>query len=224
MTPCGKRTLGCAGLRLNEAARMPGTMVTATHQDEDLLKAIREGRPEAFDEFVLRFKRLVLTIIYRHTGDTALTDDLGQEVFLRAYRGIGKFKGECSLSTWLTRITINVVNSYYVSRPHKERINAQPLTPSNDEREIDEDDTEEKLAEQRAAFREALQRLRAEHREIIVLCGIEGKSYEEVTEILKIPLGTVKSRLHAARLAVRDQLGLGRRGKEGSNRQKRQHG
>jgi RNA polymerase sigma-70 factor, ECF subfamily len=179
--------------------------------EHDLIQAAQAGDRRSFDRLVGRAYPLVFNTAYRILGDHDSAADATQMSFVRAYRSLRTFRGSSSFTTWLYRIVSNVC----LDMVRRRKRQAQSLTFDSDEdpqveREIpDERDLPERTAlegELQKAVHRALQELRMEHRVVLTLYDLAGFSYEEISEMLRLPLGTVKSRLNRARLALREQM------------------
>ncbi|MBN8549867.1 MAG: sigma-70 family RNA polymerase sigma factor [Deltaproteobacteria bacterium] len=161
------------------------------------------GNTEEFRHLVSTHKNRIFSMVLRTVGEHAVAEELTQEIFVRAYSSLAKFRFESSFSTWLTCIALNHTNSYFKSKKYKQKVRTVCFEP----RVHDQSNEMESEIETDAAvlenFREALQELKPAFREIIVLCSLEGKSYEEVAGILAVPVGTVRSRLNRAREKLR---------------------
>ncbi len=180
-----------------------------------LVEAFRKGRPGAFDAIVLAHQDRVYSFCVRMLGgDREEARDAAQEVFLSAYRNLEGFRGESALSTWLLKIAVNRCLN---------RIRRRTTQGEREVRECDLGDDgvldriapgTEELRPDRAAetletgeiLRQALGRLDDASRMLVLLGDVEGWSYEELADAAGIPLGTVKSRLHRARMALRKIL------------------
>ncbi|MBN9118694.1 MAG: sigma-70 family RNA polymerase sigma factor [Planctomycetes bacterium] len=135
--------------------------------------------------------------------------DVVQDAFLNAYQSLHSFKGDAEFFTWLYRIAFNTA----ISLKRKKRPSVSLESHAGDTG-IDPDDPSEYVkpgaalerTEEERQLREALARLSAEHREVLLLKDIEGMKYEEIAEVLGVPIGTIRSRLHRARLELRDLL------------------
>lgn len=189
-----------------------------TTKDEDLKYVVlcQKGDTEAFDVLVERHQKKMLNIAYRMMGDYDEACDVTQEAFLSAYKSIKKFKSEAIFSTWLYRIVVN----YSKNRLKQLRNKAQREGVSIDD--VGEIKIEGALCqssanetnpgaqmeqrEREAQVQKCITSLDEEYREVLVLRDIQGLSYEEIKDILKIPDGTVKSRLSRARNALKDCL------------------
>ncbi len=186
--------------------------------DEDLKYVVlcQKGDVEAFSELVERHQKKLLNIAYRMLGDYDDACDVTQEAFIAAYKAIKKFKGEAKFSTWLYRIVINYAKNRLKQlqiRAKREGVSfdaageiktkeawSQPhAVGANPCAQLEKKEREEQV-------QKCISALDEEFKEVLVLCDIEGLSYEEIKDILKIPEGTVKSRLARARGALKECL------------------
>lgn len=168
---------------------------------------------EAFDRLVDETHSMAYATAYRLIGDADAACDATQEAYVRAYSSLHTFRGNSSFSTWLYRIVVNVSldvlrrrtrapeRLMLVDEEHGEHA-VEVADPSADPQA----DVERR--ERQAAVLRALQRVSDDHRAVLVLFDLNGLAYEEIAAILGVPLGTVKSRLNRARLALRDALGV----------------
>lgn len=168
--------------------------------DEALVKRFQAGDEEAFDELVERHRRRVYALMCRLVGP-AEAEDLAQETFLAAYRSLARFRFEATFSTWLYRVAVHT-SSHHVRRRRLE-------TTELDEGEPDlrrEGDPQQSALRRELCdrVRSAIDALPHKLRVVIVLRDLHGLSYEEIAEVVRCPIGTVRSRLHYAtqRLAV----------------------
>ena len=185
--------------------RFPGfRCAMSSEEEQEVLRRIRAGDTEQFRFFVERYQRELFALIYRQVGDRSIAEDLVQDCFLRAFRGLDQFRAESAFKTWLLRIAFNVTNSYFVSRRFKERAMQTPLGTSASEIPVDEYDyeTEKRLV----LLRRAIGRLHEKYRTVVALCILQKYSYEEASEILGIPSGTVGSRINKAIALLHDDL------------------
>jgi RNA polymerase sigma-70 factor (ECF subfamily) len=182
--------------------------------DAELAAAGGQGDPAAFGELVLRHQDRAFNLAFRLTGNREDAADAVQEAFLKAYRGMPSFRRQSSFYTWLFRIVVNEVRSRRRSgssrRPSFSLDAAGGRDPADAPaglRSNGPDPSEQaSLAERRQIVEEALQSLEFDQRAIIALRDIEGRDYAEIAEVLGCPQGTVKSRLHRARMALKDAL------------------
>ena len=168
--------------------------------DAWLIDACRQGDRHAMEALYHRFKRRVYGMVARIAGPQD-AEEVSQEVFMRIYRGLLKFRGESALDTWVYRLTVNAALSHVQRRPARaEGEEALALLPGRDGPARDP-----RLA---ARLEDALTDLPAGYRAVLVLHDVEGLSHEEIAEILGCRVGTSKSQLHKARGRMRDLLGM----------------
>jgi RNA polymerase sigma-70 factor (ECF subfamily) len=186
-------------------------------EDAELVELSRQGDVAAFGRLVVKYQDRVFNTCWRMCGDRTEAEDLTQEAFVRAFQSIGGFWGRAKFSTWVFRIAVNLVIS---ARRKKKGKATYSLDEGNDRGDRDvpsspmvrlasDDPTPERQAmerEQEQIVLEALAAMDEESRSVVVLRDLESFGYEEIAEILGIPAGTVKSRLHRARLALRETL------------------
>lgn len=189
-----------------------GHRAAANRSESELIRAARAGDAEAFDRLVEAHYRSVYNTAYRMLRIPGAAADATQATFVRVYEAISSFRGDASFSTWLYRITMNVC----LDELRRRKNQPLSLTEEDDEGEPagerDMPDLSEEPAsttEQRELqelVHEAIGRLTEDFRTVIVLYDIRGLSYQEISEVLEIPLGTVKSRLNRARQALREEM------------------
>lgn len=182
----------------------------ANRSEPDLIKAAQEGDREAFDSLVEAHYSNVYNTAYRMLGAPSVASDATQSVFVRVWEALSSFRGDASFSTWLYRITTNVCLD------ELRRRKSEPLSLTEDddeparEREVpDFSDEPARTAEERDLQRlvhDAISRLSEDFRVVVVLYDLRGLSYQEISEVLNVPLGTVKSRLNRARQALRQEI------------------
>lgn len=174
----------------------------------DFVAAAKRGDRAAFNQLVLAYQELAYNVAWRLVGDADLAADVTQEAFLSAFRHLDQFKAG-SFRSWLLRIVTN--GSYDLLRARRRHPN-QSLDDLVDEGSFDAPDPgplPEKIIlrrEQIEGINAAIQLLPIEQRSVLVLADVQGLSYEEITAVLEVNLGTVKSRLNRARTRLRDYL------------------
>ncbi|KPK65647.1 MAG: hypothetical protein AMK73_02330 [Planctomycetes bacterium SM23_32] len=177
--------------------------------DAGLVARARDGDVEAFGRLVERHQDHIYNAVYHLVGSEQDAEDIAQDVFMRAYSHLNGFQGRARFSTWLYGIMLNAVRSHWRRAGPRRTVS---LEGAGDETRADPPATGDgpvRRAVRREhvdAVRGAIAELEEEWREIIVLRDIRGLSYEELAETLDLPAGTVKSRLHRARAALRDKL------------------
>jgi len=174
-------------------------------QEAAFVARLRQGDRHAFEEFVIAYQHRVFGVALRMLGNRAEAEEIAQETFLRAHRALPQFRGEARLHTWLyaiaSRLCLNRLGSpdRRLVRGDDEALTAAPS---------DEADAAARLerSERDTAVREAIAALPEERRIVVVLRDLEGLSYEEIGEVLSLEPGTVRSRLHRARLDLKAKL------------------
>jgi RNA polymerase sigma-70 factor, ECF subfamily len=179
-------------------------MPTCTDQsDRELLDAARGGPPEAFRRLVERYESQVAATVIGMLGRCQEAQDVGQEVFIRLYRSLDRFRGDARLGTYLTRIAINLSLNEIKRR---KRYGERHTDAGDDLAEMaDPADTTTQRVDM-ADVRRAILGLDPKSRAVVVLRLVEGHSTQQTADILKLPLGTVLSRLSRAQHALRETL------------------
>lgn len=185
----------------------------AREDDSVLIALSKQGNREAFNCLVARYSAQVYNYAYRMTNSREDAEDIYQEAFLHAFRGIKSFRSDAAFSTWLYRIVRNVYLDEQKRRRARPYASLEECIETEDgsiAREVEDDaplpDEVVQTNEVRRAVQRAIAQLPERQREIIVLCDIQGHTYEEIAAILEINVGTVKSRLNRARKSLRDRL------------------
>ncbi len=190
----------------------------AADEDRGLVDRARGGDAGAFEALVRRYQGWVFTLALRMLGDRAEAEDVAQEVFLKAYRGLRGFRAESRFSTWLYAIASRHCLTHLEARARQPRAYAPAGRagagegddlPSAVDRLPDGAPLADALMERWDLARlvqAELQQLKEEHRVILILRDIQGMAYEEIAEVLAVELGTVRSRLHRARMDLRARL------------------
>ncbi len=184
-------------------------MMAERSDDTSLIEACRRGQSEAFGQLVRRYQDRLYPTMLRLTGRPEDALDLLQDAFLRAYEKLGSFHGESSFYTWIYRIAVNLALSDRRRRKSKWRLFDSSEGQSNEPEDlIHENDPSLPLerAERDQRIQAALDTLAPEHRAVVVMKEFDGLRYEEIAEVLDVPVGTVRSRLHRARADLRQRL------------------
>jgi RNA polymerase sigma-70 factor, ECF subfamily len=195
----------------------PNQSPDARDPDLDLIEAYRRGTGSAFDVLVHRHEARVLRLCSRILSDADAALDAAQETFVKAWRALAQFHGDARFSTWLTRIAINQCRNEL--RRRRTVKHTQPLSldatppgsesPTRDVVPASGPDPYEvaRGREVQQALALALSEIDDEAREVLLLRDAEDLSYDEIAQILEVPIGTIRSRLHRARGDVRRRLG-----------------
>jgi RNA polymerase sigma-70 factor (ECF subfamily) len=189
----------------NSGVRLSGAYVE--RDERSLIQAACRGEAAAFGSLVHKYQDRLCSSLLHLCGTFDEAEDVAQEAFIQAYVKLGSFAGESAFYTWLYRIAVNAA----ISRRRRKReqtsvdVNREEhgLEPLDDAEQADE----RLLREERAVqVQRALSRLSDEHRAILVLREVEDCDYDRISQILELPVGTVRSRLHRARLQLKEQL------------------
>jgi len=176
--------------------------------DAALIEEALRGRLDGFNQLVLGHQDHLFALVYRLVPDRDAAADAVQEAFFSAYRNLAAFRGG-SVRSWLGRIAVNAALDLQRARRRRP---SQPYPEFEDESwqppaEVDvEPETKALAAERSKALARALERLPSEQRNCIVLFDVEGYDYAEIARIMRVEVGTVKSRIHRGRLALRNAL------------------
>jgi len=175
--------------------------------DNELINQAKEGNDRAFQSLVVRYQQKVAATVIGMLGNTIEADDVGQEVFIRFYKSLAKFRGDSSLGTYLTRIAINL-SLNEIKRRKRKRMFSFFSTQDEEVRELQIPDTgiTQEQRETQQMVHKAIQLLDPKFRSIILLRLIEGYSTKETADILELPAGTVLSRLSRAQKKLKEIL------------------
>ncbi len=187
----------------------------ATDSDALLVERTVAGDQKAFELLVIKYQRRIQRLIGRMVRDVDLVEDIAQETFIRAYRALAQFRGEAQFYTWLYRIAVNTAKKALMDLKRNPTISENSFKSEDDdetsplENELTSTETPEavlagkEIAEMVNAAMEALPE---ELRQAITLREIEGLSYEEISEAMSCPIGTVRSRIFRAREAISEKV------------------
>jgi RNA polymerase sigma-70 factor (ECF subfamily) len=192
---------------------MPKAVEWAQLTDQDVVRLARAGQESAYRELIRRYERPVFALLFRMLRDRELAEDLSQETFIKALNAIESYRPEFKFSSWIFKIANNAAIDHLRRReldtlsldgsPHAETPEAMQATAlqigARQESPLDAVEAKELGGEIEAA----IGRLRPEYRSCILLRHVEGRAYEEIAEILDLPLGTVKTYIHRARNELR---------------------
>jgi RNA polymerase sigma-70 factor (ECF subfamily) len=195
-------------------------VVGVSLRERMLIRRLQDRDERAFEEVVRLYENKVYNLVYRMIGSSEEAEDLAQEVFVTVFKSIDSFRGEAKFSTWLYRIAANHCKNrmkYLGRRSYKQtgeldeaaEREAQKAQPSAIRPQVDGPDAVLEGLELERLVQRSMQALDEEHREVIVLRDLEDLSYEEIAQITGVELGTVKSRLHRARLQLKELMAKG---------------
>jgi len=181
----------------------------AGFSEAQAIEQAKVGDPYAFEQLYGLHKRRVYSLCLRMTGNTAEAEDLTQEAFLQLYRKIGTFRGESAFSTWLHRLSVNVVLMHLRKKGLPEVSLEETLEPQQEDgpkKDIGVRDNVLAGSIDRVNLERAIENLPPGYRIIFVLHDIEGYEHNEIAEMMGCSIGNSKSQLHKARMKLRDLL------------------
>lgn len=201
---------------LGQVALAARSISVGSSAEAEFIEKLQAGDANAFDTFVTRYSADIYALLFRLTEDAEEASDLTQETFLSALKAIQKFRGEADLKTWLFRIAVNESRNRFRWWKRRSREKTFSLdapigeseTPIHETMSGNSESPEENTLrmEREHRLKKALVALPEIFREVIVLCDIEGLSYEEIAKTLEINIGTVKSRIARGREELRRKL------------------
>ena len=191
-------------------------MKTSPKIQKEVIESCKAGNEKAFAEIVFHYQKKVLNIAYRMLGNFEEAKDLAQEVFISVFDSIKDLKEEIKFDAWLTQITLNHCRNRWKYLKRKQYFNSESLDDPIETEDgnipkaiVDPSDSPETLYEKKS-IQEFIQRglleLKEDQRELLVLRDLQGFSYGEMGELLGLPEGTIKSKLHRARMELKEVL------------------
>ena len=193
---------------------LAGAQAGISEEDSRILRGLRAGFEEAYEELIARYEQPVYSVVYRLLGNESDACDVVQEVFLKVFRGVNSFREQSSLRTWIYRIAVNEAHNHrrWFVRHCKREVSMEngspeqrsPLQSVFDPGRSPFDQAVD--TENRSLIEAALEKINPVFRTAVVLRDIENPSYEEIAAILQASLGTVKSRIMRGREALRREL------------------
>jgi RNA polymerase sigma-70 factor, ECF subfamily len=193
-----------------------GELDYASLSDQQVVQLARDGRERAFRELIGRYQRPVFSLIYRLVRDREKAEDLAQDTFIKVLNAIDRYNPDYKFSSWIFKIAHNTaLDQLRRKQPDTLSLDGSPYARTAAETEgsmitpESHDQTPEEFTLNRelgSEIEEALGTLRAEYRTAIVLCHVEGRPYDEIAEIMDVPLGTVKTYIHRGRKELMQKL------------------
>lgn len=191
------------GVSLSKTASSPVEL-----DDQQLVAASKRGDQDAFAQLVQRYQRRIFNLVYRMLQQYEEASEITQETFLAAWQGLPSFRGEARFATWLYRIAYNCALKQLETRKRDQALQAALQAEQALEGEDTFDCTDAQIDEhERQAFvQEHLSHLPAKYRIVLILRHLQDKTYEEMAEILSMPVGTIKTHLFRARNLLKERL------------------
>jgi RNA polymerase sigma-70 factor (ECF subfamily) len=214
-------TVYVASQRDRHGAAAPGLQggergLSGEATDQQLVARVQKGDKRAFDLLVLKYQHKIFSLIGRYIHDADEVQDVAQEAFVKAYRALGRFRGDSAFYTWLYRIAINTAKNHLVSRSRRppgtdiDSQDAEYLDGAEALRNVETPENALFGEELKAVVEQAIADLPDDLRTAVTLREFDGLSYEDIADVMDCPVGTVRSRIFRAREAidsrVREQL------------------
>ena len=182
------------------------------NNDKELVIRAQKGDKVAFDALVTKYQYKVINLVTRFVKDDDEAQDVAQEAFIKAYRGLAKFRGDSAFYTWLYRIAINSAKNYLVSQSRKTPSYAvdvedtEHMESASALKELDTPEGRMLTSEIETTVYKAIKELPEDLKTAITLRELEGMTYDEIAEVMECPIGTVRSRIFRAREAIDKHL------------------
>ena len=183
-----------------------------TELDKALVLRVQQGDKAAFDLLVIKYQHRIIQLVNRYIKDPSESQDVAQEAFIKAYRALGNFRGDSAFYTWLYRIAINTAKNYLVSRNRRYsdyHVDVQDAEQVENAPQLKGMDTPDYLLQNDEiveVIKLAIDNLPEDMKVAIMLREFEGLSYEEISQTMECPVGTVRSRIFRAREAIDEKL------------------
>ena len=180
--------------------------------EKELIRQLKNGNEEAFNEMVQRYSKKLYYLCLKMLQNEKDAEDTVQTIFLKAYMNLSRFEEKSSISTWLYRIGMNVCTDVLRKRKKENTTSLYAVDSDDEEYALEIPDEKENVEqtvlerERKEALYQAINSLKPKQKELIILRDIEGLSYEEIAEVLKMNTGTVKSGINRARKALLEKL------------------
>ena len=184
--------------------------------DQEVVALARQGREAAYRELIGRYQRPVFSLIFRLVRDREKAEDLAQETFIKVLNAIDRYDPSYKFSSWIFKIAHNTsLDHLRKKEPETLSLDGSPHAETQSDIEASQlqaassDESPEEYASSREVggyLEAAIAKLRPEYRTAVILCHVEGRPYEEIAEIMEVPLGTVKTYIHRARNELKQHL------------------
>lgn len=180
--------------------------------DQELVQKVQAGDKKAFDILIMKYQQRIINVINGFVHDPIEAQDVAQEAFIKAYRALPNFRGDSAFYTWLYRIAINTSKNHLTARarrPPAVDVDTSDAANIYDAPELKEFETPESNLvsnELEQAIQQAIDGLQEDTATAIKLREFEGMSYEEISQVMECPIGTVRSRIFRAREAIEQKI------------------
>ena len=187
-------------------------MAVTEQTDQQLVERVQKGDKRAFDLLVLKYQHKIAGLVSRYIQDTHEVMDVTQEAFIKAYRAIGRFRGDSAFYTWLYRIAINTAKNHLVSKGRRppdadvDVADAEYYETASRLKEAATPEHELLKEELEQTVNKAINQLPEDLKAAVTLREFDGLSYEEIAEVMQCPVGTVRSRIFRAREAIDKEI------------------
>ncbi len=186
--------------------------VSEAKVDQLLVERVQKGDRHAFDLLIQKYQHRIVSLVSRYVSDSSEAQDVAQEAFIKAYRAIGRFRGDSAFYTWLYRIAINTAKNWIVAKSRRppasdiDAVDAEQYGMSNKLQETATPENEMLREEIERTVYDTIAALPEDLRTAIMLREMDGMSYEEIAVTMECPIGTVRSRIFRAREAIDEKL------------------
>ncbi len=186
--------------------------VSEASVDQLLVERVQKGDKRAFDLLIQKYQHRIISLVSRYVSDSSEAQDVAQEAFIKAYRAIGRFRGDSAFYTWLYRIAINTAKNWIVAKNRRppahdiDAVDAEQYGMSSRLKETSTPENELLREEIERTVYETIAELPEDLRTAIMLREMDGMSYEEIATTMECPIGTVRSRIFRAREAIDEKL------------------
>lgn len=177
-------------------------------EEKQLVRLAQDGSPAAFEELVAKYQPKVFSMALSFTRNREAADDLAQEIFLKAYLALPRFRGHSEFGTWLYRISMNHIKDFLRKKGRAKEVSLDDVGEAafSDREQAARAEQDREIEARRTLVQKLVQGLPEKYRVILTLRDIQGMAYEDIARILRLSPGTVDSRLHRARRMLRLKL------------------